>query len=81
MTPGRRPAKHNMKRDPADCSKSGVMTNTELCAYLSICRSTVYRLIKVGKLPFFKLGRAYRFNREEIDQWTLGRTDIRARRR
>jgi excisionase family DNA binding protein len=46
-----------------------VITIGELCQYLRIHRSTVYRLLKKGQLPGFKIGSDWRFNVEAIDQW------------
>lgn len=46
-----------------------LLTVTELCNYLKVKRSKVYRLLKAGKLPAFRVGRDWRFNPEEIDLW------------
>ncbi len=46
-----------------------VLTVTELAEYLKVHRSTIYRLLKAHKLPSFKIGSDYRFNREQIDEW------------
>ena len=51
-----------------------VLTVQELCDYLKVHRSTVYRLLKRGQIPGFKIGSDWRFNREAIDQWRLGLT-------
>lgn len=45
------------------------MTAEELCEYLRIHKSTLYRMIKTGKLPYFRMGSDYRFSREAIDEW------------
>lgn len=45
------------------------MNVAELCASFKIHRSTIYRLIKRGMIPHFRIGSDYRFNREAIDQW------------
>ena len=45
---------------------SPVMTVGEVCEYLRIHRSTLYRLIKSGHLPHFRLGSDYRFNRKRL---------------
>ena len=37
--------------------------------YLHVHPSTIYRLLKKNRLPGFKLGREWRFNRESIDGW------------
>ena len=48
-----------------------VLTVNELAAYLRIHRSTIYRLLKKGQLPGFKIGSDWRFNVEVIDEWRL----------
>jgi excisionase family DNA binding protein len=48
-----------------------VMTVKELAEYLRVHRSTIYRLLKKGSLPGFKIGSDWRFNVEDIDQWRL----------
>jgi excisionase family DNA binding protein len=50
-------------------SEAPVMDAPEVCDYLSIHRSTLYRLIKRGEIPYFRIGSDYRFNREAIDEW------------
>jgi excisionase family DNA binding protein len=49
-----------------------VLTVNELAGYLRVHRSTIYRLLKKGQLPGFKIGSDWRFNVEVIDQWRLG---------
>jgi excisionase family DNA binding protein len=41
----------------------------ELSDYLRVHPTTVYRLLKLGKLPAFKVGSDWRFNSESIDHW------------
>jgi excisionase family DNA binding protein len=53
---------------------SNVMTVTELADYLRVHRSTVYRLLKNGKLPAFRVGSDWRFTTQAIDQWRMGAT-------
>jgi excisionase family DNA binding protein len=48
-----------------------VLTVGELAGYLRVHRSTIYRLVKKGLLPAFKIGSDWRFNTEAIDQWRL----------
>ena len=48
-----------------------VMTVAELSVYLRVHRSTIYRLLKKGDLPAFRIGSDWRFNVEEIDGWRL----------
>ena len=58
-----------------------VLTATELSDYLRVHRSTIYRLLRKGELPGFKIGSDWRFNIEAIDNWRLhrGTTQTEAR--
>jgi excisionase family DNA binding protein len=51
--------------------ESSVMAVKELSVYLRIHPSTVYRELKRGRLPAFKVGSDWRFNIEQIDLWCL----------
>jgi len=53
--------------------ESEVMTVQEVSTYLRCHTSTVYRLVKAGGMPAFRLGRDWRFLRSEIDSWIAGR--------
>ena len=46
-----------------------VMTLDEVANYLRVHPSTIYRLVKKGRLPAFKVGSDWRFNQESIDTW------------
>ncbi|MGO9060946.1 MAG: helix-turn-helix domain-containing protein [Candidatus Binataceae bacterium] len=46
---------------------------SEVAAYLKCHPSTVYRLLKVGGLPAFRLGGDWRFLLSEIDKWVTER--------
>jgi excisionase family DNA binding protein len=50
-----------------------VLTVRDLSNYLRIHPSTVYRLLKTGQLPSFRVGSDWRFNVEEIDRWRVER--------
>jgi excisionase family DNA binding protein len=52
-------------------SDTKVLTVSELSEYLRVHRSTIYRLLKKGQLPGFKIGSDWRFNVEAIDQWRM----------
>jgi excisionase family DNA binding protein len=49
-----------------------VMTVKDLCNYLKLHPNAVYRLLKSGDLPAFRIG-DWRFNREQIDRWRAER--------
>ena len=51
-----------------------VMTIAELSAYLRVHSSTVYRLLKQGALPGFKIGFDWRALRSAIDSWMRAET-------
>jgi excisionase family DNA binding protein len=48
-----------------------VLTVRELAGYLRVHQSTVYRLIREQKLPAFRVGADWRFNREAIERWMI----------
>jgi excisionase family DNA binding protein len=50
-----------------------VLTVQDLAHYLKIHPSTVYRLLKRGQLPAFKIGSDWRFGVEDIDRWRIER--------
>lgn len=49
-----------------------ILTIQELAAYLKISKSTIYKLVREGKIPSQKIGRHWRFRKEAIDQWLDG---------
>ncbi len=46
-----------------------VMTLNEVAEYLRIPRSTVYKLVREGRIPGQKVGRQWRFRRAVVEQW------------
>jgi excisionase family DNA binding protein len=46
-----------------------VMTVEEVAEYLRVTPSSIYEWAKAGKMPAAKVGRLWRFHREEIDAW------------
>jgi excisionase family DNA binding protein len=50
-------------------NSDNVLTIEELSAYLKIPKSTLYKLVREGKIPAQKVGRHLRFLRESIDEW------------
>jgi excisionase family DNA binding protein len=51
-----------------------VMTVKELSDYLSVHPSTIYKLLRRGDMPGFRIGTDWRFNAELIDRWCLERS-------
>jgi excisionase family DNA binding protein len=48
-----------------------ILTVREVAQYLRVHQTTVYRLVKQHRLPAFQVGSDWRFNREEIQRWTM----------
>ncbi len=46
-----------------------VLTIEELSIYLKIPKSTLYKLVREGKVPSQKVGRHWRFRKKAIDRW------------
>jgi excisionase family DNA binding protein len=44
----------------------------EIAAYLGIKRDTVYRWIRERNMPGHKIGRLWKFNKMEVDEWVRG---------
>jgi len=53
-----------MGSEPGD-----VLTIEELSVYLKIPKSTLYKLVREGKVPCQKIGRHWRFRKGAIDNW------------
>jgi excisionase family DNA binding protein len=47
------------------------MTLGEVAAWLRVHHTTLYRLVRQGKIPgAFRVGKDWRFKREAIEQWS-----------
>ena len=55
---------HQMEKNTDD-----VLTIEELANYLKISKSTLYKLVREGKIPSQKIGRHWRFLKDGIDHW------------
>ena len=49
---------------------SEIMTIREVAAYLRLAEKSVYRYAAEGKIPGVKIGGAWRFRRDEIEEYT-----------
>jgi PTS system nitrogen regulatory IIA component len=45
------------------------LTVEELAKYLKMGRTKLYCLAQEGRIPTYKVGGQWRFDREEIDRW------------
>jgi excisionase family DNA binding protein len=48
---------------------SQIMTVAEVAKYLQVHPTAVYKLLRKGKIPAFKIGSYYRFERAAIVKW------------
>jgi excisionase family DNA binding protein len=49
-----------------------ILTISELSAHLRVHPTTIYRLLREGRIPGFRVGSAWRFNRASIEKWEHG---------
>ena len=54
-------------RDPSTASR--MTTVAEVARYLHVQPMTIYRLIRRGQLPAFKIGTEYRFDLDQLKKW------------
>jgi excisionase family DNA binding protein len=50
-------------------SEDQIFTIKELSEHLRVHPTTIYRLLRQGRLPGFRVGSNWRFSREAIEQW------------
>ncbi|EKD27803.1 MAG: hypothetical protein ACD_79C00569G0003 [uncultured bacterium] len=48
---------------------SNILTTSEVAEYFQLNKSTVYFLAKTGKMPAFKVGKQWRFNKKHLETW------------
>jgi excisionase family DNA binding protein len=71
-------ADEESRRDGAERpGSSPMMTLQEVADYLRVTRSTIHRLLKRNQIPAFRIGRHWRFNTEEIDNWCASRVSTK----
>ena len=63
------PAPMSGKVLPMNERQDAVLTIDELSAYLKVAKSTLYKLVRAGRVPCQKVGRHWRFRKEAIDRW------------
>ncbi|MCS7054104.1 MAG: helix-turn-helix domain-containing protein [Ignavibacterium sp.] len=45
------------------------LTLEQIAEYLQMSTSSIYKMTQAGKIPAYKIGRQWRFKKEEIDKW------------
>jgi excisionase family DNA binding protein len=55
--------------DVTMASAEDILTIAELSAHLRVHPTTIYRLLREGRIPGFRVGSAWRFSRAAIEVW------------
>jgi len=66
----------NLKVEPSIQRALLLNRRLEGCAQISELKvhlSTLYKLVRKGQIPAFKIGVDYRFDRDEIEKWITDR--------
>jgi excisionase family DNA binding protein len=50
-----------------------LVTLQEIADHLRVTRSTIHRLLKRNQIPAFRIGRHWRFNFEQVENWCSSR--------
>ncbi len=50
------------------------LTLEQIAEYLQMSTSSIYKLAQAGKIPAYKVGRQWRFKKEEIDKWVINKS-------
>jgi excisionase family DNA binding protein len=53
-------------------SDEDILTIAELSEHLRVHPTTIYRLLREGRIPGFRVGSAWRFSRASIEKWEHG---------
>ena len=71
---------HNEYKETLDAYKQErlpvVLTAAEAMDILGVGKNTMYRLLKSGKLPAVRIGRAWRISEENLGHFLLGHTNL-----
>lgn len=59
----------NMNNKPNGAAERRCYTVEDLETMLFVSRPTVYRLLKLSKFPWFKVGSTYRIPKKSFDEW------------
>lgn len=50
------------------------LTLEQIAEYLQMSTSSIYKMAQAGKIPAYKVGRQWRFKKEEIDKWVINKS-------
>lgn len=46
-----------------------LLTVEDLAEYLQVSTKTIYRMLRRGRVPCYRVGNQWRFRKETIDKW------------
>ena len=46
-----------------------VLNMEEACKFLRVAKPTLYKYIRTGQVPAYKMGRVWRFHKEMLEVW------------
>ena len=59
------------RKDPLKTERTQIMTTKEIAKYLGVHEMTVYRWLKKGVLPGFKIGGRWRSKKDLLDSYLV----------
>jgi excisionase family DNA binding protein len=65
------PANPQPRKDPLT-----IMTVHDVAAYLRMSEAKVYRLAKQHRIPAARIGKAWRFRKDLLDDWLSASTEL-----
>ncbi len=63
------PVQQNANLRESSPMKDEIMTIRDVAEFLKLTEKTAYRLVSEDKLPGFKVGGSWRFQKSELDKW------------
>ena len=67
----------NSNKRYGDVTMDKWLTLEQIAEYLQMSTSSIYKMSKKGKIPAYKVGRQWRFRKEEIDKWIRKQRSLR----
>jgi excisionase family DNA binding protein len=58
-----------------------ILNFDEACQFLRVAKPTLYRYIRRGEIPAFKIGRHWKFHREALHDWMKEQMQANAQNR
>jgi excisionase family DNA binding protein len=56
--------------------QENLLTTDQVALYLKVDKFTVYRLVAQKKIPAFKVGSQWRFDKKMVDEWLMKNSNL-----